>query len=144
MNWKMILLGVAVIAILGLIAMYVMGTTFNRGLLQGFQSGGAASPAGNTFTMYYADWCGHCQQAKPGFTEFMKQGTVDINGTPCAIRMISPEKEPEAAKGKNIKGFPSFLLETVDGKTVEYTGERNADGYMSFLNANLGAKTDTA
>ena len=139
----MILLGLAVLSILALLAMYVMGTTFNRGLLQGFQSG-AATPSGNTFTMYYADWCGHCQQAKPAFTEFMKPGTLTVNGTPCTIRMISPEKEPEAAKGKNIKGFPSFLLETVDGQTVEYTGERNAEGYMSFLNANLGAKKDTA
>ena len=81
-----------------------------------------------------------CQQAKPAYMEFMKQGTVNVNGTPCTIRMISPEKEPDAAKGKNIKGFPSFLLETVDGKTVEYTGERSTAGYMSFLNANLGVK----
>jgi thiol-disulfide isomerase/thioredoxin len=134
-SWKLILLSLTVISILGVLMMYGLGISFNRGLIQGFQSG---APDGNTFTMYYADWCGHCQTAKPEFMEFSKKGVITIGGQDCKIRMISPEKEPDAAKGKNIKGFPSFLLETVDGKTVEYTGERNTAGYISFLNANLG------
>jgi thiol-disulfide isomerase/thioredoxin len=129
------LLGIAVIGIMGLLLMYGLGISFNRGLIQGFQSG---APDGTTFTMYYADWCGHCQTAKPEFSEFAKQGVLKIGGQDCKIRMISPEKEPEAAAGKQIKGFPSFLLETADGKTVEYSGERNTAGYMAFLKANLG------
>jgi len=134
MNWKMILLGLAVMGVLSLITLYALG--MNRTLLQGFQVGASA----NTFTMYYADWCGHCQKAKPDFLEFSKQGKIKVGNTECIVRMISPEANPEAVKGKNIKGYPSFLLETVDGKTVEYTGERNVDGYMSFLNSNLGVK----
>ena len=136
MNWKMILLGVSVLAVLSLVTLYALGVKFNSPtLLQGFQGG---APANNTFTMYYADWCGHCQTAKPAFTEFAKNGKITIGNKECEIRMISPEAEPDKAKGKIIKGFPSFLLETVDGKTVEYTGERNVDGYMGFLNENLG------
>ena len=136
MNWKMILLGIAVLSILALISLYVLGITFNKpALLQGFQGG---APAMNTFTMYYADWCGHCKAAKPAFTEFAAAGKIKVGNTECIVRMVSPEDEPEKAKGKNIKGFPSFLLETVDGKVVEYTGERKVDGYMAFLNTNLG------
>ena len=138
-SWKLILLGVTVLSILGLLMMYGLGVSFNRGLIQGFQSG---APDGNTFTMYYADWCGHCQTAKPEFSKFAEQGILKIGNENCKIRMISPEKDPEAAKGKKIKGFPSFLLETTDGKTVEYTGERNTAGYMSFLNANLGGASN--
>ena len=134
----MVLFGFAVLSVLVLLAMYGLGVNFNRKLLQGFQS----APAMNTFTMYYADWCGHCQAAKPSFTEFANQGTITVGNTKCAIRMISPETDPEAAKGKQIKGYPSFLLETVDGETVEYTGERNVDGYMSFLNSTLGMKAN--
>jgi thiol-disulfide isomerase/thioredoxin len=134
-SWKLILLGIVVAGILSLLTMYGLGISFNRGLIQGFQS---CAPDGTTFTMYYADWCGHCQTAKPEFSEFAKQGILKIGNENCKIRMISPEKEPEAAKGKQIKGFPSFLLETADGKTVEYTGERNTAGYMAFLNSNLG------
>ena len=136
MDWKMILLALAVCGVLGALALYGLGSTYGRGFMQGFQSGGGVSK--DTFTMYYADWCGHCQAAKPGFTEFSSSGTVTVNGKSCAVRMISPEHDPEAVKGKNLKGYPSFLLETVDGKTVEYTGERTTDGYMRFLEANLG------
>jgi len=132
----MIILGVAVLAVLTLVTLYGLGINFNRPkVLQGFQTG---APAMNTFTMYYADWCGHCQQAKPAFTEFAAGGKIKVGETDCVIRMVSPEKEPEKAKGKTIKGFPTFLLETVDGKVVEYTGERNVDGYTAFLNSNLG------
>jgi thiol-disulfide isomerase/thioredoxin len=138
MDWKMILLGLAVVAVLGLVSMYGLGISYGRGIMQGFQSGGGAGITQDTFTMYYADWCGHCQAAKPGFTEFSKPGTISVGGKSCAVRMISPEHNPEAVAGKNLKGYPSFLLETVDGKTVEYTGERTTDGYMRFLEANLG------
>lgn len=131
----MILLGIAVLTVAGYGILYVTGYKFNRSkLLQGFQG----APAKNTFTMYYADWCGHCQQAKPAFLEFASKGTVKVGDKECEIRLISPEKEPEAAKGKVIKGFPTFMLETVDGKTVEYSGERTVDGYMAFINENLG------
>ena len=41
-------------------------------------------------------------------------------------------------KAKGVKGFPTFQLETTDGKTVEYSGERKTDGYLAFLNEQLG------
>lgn len=131
----MILLGFVILSFVALVAVVGFGYKFpSTKVLQGFQG----APAKNTFTMYYADWCGHCQQAKPAFTEFASKGTIKIGNKDCEIRMISPEKEPEAAKGKVIKGFPTFMLETVDGKTLEYAGERSVDGYMAFLNENLG------
>jgi thiol-disulfide isomerase/thioredoxin len=91
-----------------------------------------------SFTMYYADWCGHCQTAKPEFSEFAKQGILKIGNKECKIRMISPENEPDAAAGKPIKGFPTFLMETTDGKVVEYKGERTTAGFLEFINKNLG------
>jgi thiol-disulfide isomerase/thioredoxin len=133
--WKMFLLIVAILALLALVMFYGFGISFGRGL-QGFQSGPA--PAMNTFTLYYADWCPHCQTVKPEFTEFVNKGAVEVGGKRCEIRMIDAAKNPEAAKGKPVKGFPTFLLETTDGKVVEYQGERNTDGWMSFINQNLG------
>jgi len=135
-TWRYILLAVVVVAILLSLYFYTMGIKLGFPLKQGFQSGGK-----NTFTMYYADWCGHCQSAKPGFAEFMNKGPLNLGGASCEIRMISPEKNPEAVQGKTLKGYPTFLLETTDGNTVEYTGDRSVDGYMSFLTTHLGAKT---
>ena len=132
MNWKLILLSVVIVGLLGY--MYL-----NRS--SSLESFKMPPPEQNTFTMYYADWCGHCKKAKPDFEQFMAKSPADINGTPCVIRMISPEKQPEEAKRK-LNGFPTFMLDTTDGQTVEYKGERTMDGYLKFLNDTLGTKSD--
>jgi len=129
-NMRMVLFGAALLAIL-----IFLGVYSNR--LAGFQNPG---PDMTTFTMYYADWCPHCKTAKPEMEALVAKGVMDINGTKCVVRMIQPEQQPEEAKGKPIKGFPTFLLETTDGETVEYKGQRNTAGYLSFLNENLGVK----
>ena len=126
-NWK--LYGIALVVIIILVALW-----------RGRRSDGFQNPSEPTFTMYYADWCGHCKTAKPAFEEMMKKGPIDVNGKKCQIRMVSPEKEPEKAKGKPIRGFPTFLMETPDGKTVEYRGPREPNGYLEFINKTLGGK----
>jgi thiol-disulfide isomerase/thioredoxin len=138
MNWKLILLGVLVLALIVLLVLFSMGTTFGRGLL-GFQNMSGPAPAMNTFTMYYADWCPHCQTVKPEFTQFSSQGTIEVAGKKCQVRMVEATKNPEATKGKPVKGFPTFLLETTDGKMLEYQGPRSTDGWLSFINENLGS-----
>ena len=133
-NWKIILLGVAIVCALSYLA-----------VREGFKSGGGRqgfqvqrpNPNENTFTMYYAEWCGHCKKVKPEFEKFVKSGPIDVNGTTCNIRIVSPEKEPDKAKGVEIKGFPTFMLETTDGKMIEYKGERNTQGFLEFINKNL-------
>jgi hypothetical protein len=136
-SWKVILLAVAVAALLGLAAVYGLGISFGQGL-QGFQNQSGPAPAMNTFTMYYADWCPHCQTVKPEFTEFSNRGTIEVNGKKCQIMMVDAAKDPNAAKGKPVKGFPTFLLETTDGKILEYQGERNTDGWLAFINQKMG------
>ena len=136
-SWKLILLVVVVVAILGLAAVYGLGISFGQGL-QGFQNQSGPAPAMNTFTMYYADWCPHCQSVKPEFTEFSNRGTIEVAGKKCQIMLVDAAKNPEAAKGKPVKGFPTFLLETTEGKVLEYQGERNTDGWLAFINQKMG------
>lgn len=138
MNWKVILLATVVVVILGSITMYGLGTSFGRGLLEGFQGGGNSSPDMNTFTMYYADWCPHCRTVKPDFSELVKKGAIEVGSKKCLIRMVNADENPEELKKKNVQGFPTFLLETTDGKTVEYQGARNTEGWLKFLNEKLG------
>lgn len=127
-NWKHV--AIAVAAGVVLIALYIYS---RGGSIQGFQN-----PSDPTFTMYYADWCGHCKKAKPDYQDFMAKGPIEVNGKKCVIQMVSPEKEPEKARGKPIKGFPTFLLEMPDGRILEYRGERNTEGYLKFINESLG------
>lgn len=125
--WKPFLLVVAILALL--VALWYT---------YGQKKESFANPTVPTFTMYYAEWCGHCKTAKPEFEALVAKSPMDVNGVKCNIRMVSPEKEPQLAKGKSIKGFPTFLMETPDGKAVEYKGSRSTDGYLKFINETLG------
>ena len=120
------------------VALYVYK---RRGGIQGFQNPSSSSPVSeNTFTMYYADWCPHCQAAKPEFKELVDKGYIGEGKARCKVKMVGLEDNPEAMKaaGDKIKGFPTFLLETPGGQTYEYQGERNTAGYLAFINEKLG------
>lgn len=101
---------------------------------EGFQSGGAGA---DTFTMYYADWCPHCKTVKPAFQEWSKNGFVTAAGKQVKVRMVEQGEKPEEVSSKGIKGFPSFLLETSDGKSVEFQGDRSPAAYLAFLEEQL-------
>jgi len=98
---------------------------------EGFAS---SSTSTSTLTMYYADWCGHCQRAKP---EFMKLGaTQTIAGKVVNVKMVNPEVTPDDAAGVDIKGFPTIVLQK--GETmVEYAGERTHTAFLNFLQQNM-------
>jgi thiol-disulfide isomerase/thioredoxin len=131
LNMKVVLLGLVIVGIMSLLLFYSKRI---GAVIMGFQSG-SAPPSENMFTMYYAEWCPHCQTAKPAFQDLISKGYPN-----CKVRMIEPEKQPEEAAGKPVRGFPTFLLETTDGQMVEYKGERNMDGWLAFLNEKLGGK----
>lgn len=101
--------------------------------VEGFTSAPSTGGTSESFTLYYADWCPHCKSVKPAFAEWAKNGFINVGGKNVAVSMVQPEKEPEKAKGKTIKGYPTFILETADGKSFEYEGERTPAGYQKFL-----------
>jgi thiol-disulfide isomerase/thioredoxin len=101
---------------------------------EGFQSG---SGGADTFTLYYAEWCPHCKTVKPDFEKWSKNGFVTVGGKNVKVRMVEQSEKPDEVAAKGIKGFPTFLLETAQGKTVEFQGERNPDGYLKFLEEQL-------
>jgi len=87
-----------------------------------------------TFTMYYADWCGHCQNAKP---EFVKLGsTQTIGGKVVNIKMVNPEENPNEASGVDIRGFPTIILKK-GTQSIEYSGQRTYADFLSFLQQNM-------
>ena len=132
MKWRLALVGLLVAAVLGVVYYSVSSR-------EGFQA-----PDMDTFTMYYADWCPHCQKVKPEFKEFAGSGEVTVGGRRCRVRMIEADANKEELKGKPIQGFPTFLLEGADGRIVEYKGKRSTKGYLKFLEEELGLKQNVA
>jgi len=121
------------LAVLGLVIVVIFALYYFSGCSsasQGFQNA-------DTFTLYYADWCPHCKTVKPIFQEFAKAGSMVINGKTVFLDMAEADKDAAKAKGKPVKGYPTFLLEKADGSFVEFDGERNAAGWKSWLAKNL-------
>jgi len=75
---------------------------------------------------------------KPDFEKMVKGGEVSVGGKKCKIQMVNSEKDPDVVKSKNVKGFPTFILETPEGEMFEYSGDRSTAGYLAFINEKLG------
>lgn len=134
MNWK---LYAVIFTVLGLLVGLVY--VYNSYDKESFQN---RTPLDKPrLSICYADWCGHCQAAKPSFEEISKDGQVSIaNGTVVVVRMLNADDSKNESELKRLKvaGYPTLILETTDGKTIEFKGERNTQAYLDFLNKNLG------
>ena len=92
----------------------------------------------NIFTMYYMNGCPHCESILPEYKNFAAAGQFTLNGKKAQIRMLE-QGDPSAAaelEARNVKGFPTFILATSDGKFVEYQGDRSVDAIKEFIGKN--------
>ena len=92
----------------------------------------------NVFTLYYMNGCPHCETILPEYKKFAAAGQVTTNGKKTKIRMLE-QGDPNAApeiEARNVKGFPTFVLSTVDGKYIEYQGERSVPAIGQFISQN--------
>lgn len=138
MNVKLILLGIALVALLAIIGLIVVGRKKIQGGTESFQN--PSPPSVPTFTMFFAEWCGHCKKAKPGFTEFMSSGEVTIGSKKVKVDMVDADGSDERLKTLPVQGYPTFILQMPDGTIKEYKGQRETAGYLEFLNQELGMK----
>jgi len=130
MKTKYFLIIVAVAAILVILRM-----AYNSQQTQGFVGGSGG--AVDTFSMYYADWCPHCQTIKPVFKDYSKSGSTIVASKTVFLQMVEADTSPEKLKGKPVKGYPTFLLEKSDGTFVEFDGDRSPSGWNEWLAKNL-------
>jgi thiol-disulfide isomerase/thioredoxin len=122
------LLSLIVLVVMVLIFLYLASESYEEFTDAGY---GQTNERG-TFTLYYADWCPHCQTIKPVFKDFMGDGNVSVNGKPVKCKMVE-EKQIQKGVDPDIKGYPSLLYSDAAGKIVEFSGPRTADGFMQFL-----------
>ena len=122
------LISLIVLVVMALVFLYIASVNEEEFVDVGY---GKTNERG-TFTLYYADWCPHCQTIKPVFKDFMGNGSVSVNGTPIKCKMVE-EKQIQKGVDPDIKGYPSLLYSDASGKIVEFGGPRTPDGFMQFL-----------
>lgn len=79
-----------------------------------------------SFVLFYANWCGHCQDLKPEYAKFanvaqyIKVYAVDADENKKILESINNSN----SKFK-VESFPTILLYSNGMPVEEYTGERN-------------------
>lgn len=111
-----------------LIALIVILVIIRLKVSEGFQG------AGPSVVICKADWCGHCKKAAPEFQKLEAASPITLaNGTQATVKILDADKDKEAIKKYNVRGYPSILI--VNGsETTEYPGERTHDAVVEFLN----------
>jgi hypothetical protein len=134
MNIRIILLIAVVVAIMLYLSTLLSGGGLNRS--DGFRDLGEKQP---TFTLYYMNGCPHCETILPDYRTFAASGQFETVGQKVKIRMLEqgdPVAAPELA-ANNVKGFPTFVLNTTQGKNIEYSGERTVPAMKEFITKNV-------
>ena len=82
--------------------------------------------------LFYADWCGHCNNFKPEWNK-LKQ-TNDVPGVSFNDEDCTNGLTP-LAKQHNVKGFPTLVFIN-GGNAQQYNGERSEAAVKSFIKSN--------
>ena len=85
--------------------------------------------------VFYAPWCGHCKRLLPEYEKAAKKIKA-ANPKIILAKMDATENEVE---GVHITGFPTIKFYPGDKKNEkpkDYSGERNADSIIKYLEKN--------
>lgn len=79
-------------------------------------------------------WCGPCKFLAPIIEEVKEE--VKRKSLPLTIHSIDCDQDREIAGQFQINSVPTIIL-TVNGNRKKYTGERNLNGIISWLESNI-------
>uniref|UniRef100_A0AC34QUX8 Thioredoxin domain-containing protein n=1 Tax=Panagrolaimus sp. JU765 TaxID=591449 RepID=A0AC34QUX8_9BILA len=87
-----------------------------------------------TLVMFYAPWCGHCQNAKP---EFIAASLLQKEGKYAAVDCT---EQKSICEKYEVTSYPTFLIFKNGKKLEQFQGERNAKGFGAVFDAKSSKK----
>jgi thiol-disulfide isomerase/thioredoxin len=75
-----------------------------------------------------AEWCGHCQAAKPE----MQAAARTLKPKGVAVFAIDSEVHAEVVKELKVNGFPTIMYRAPNGQRRVYSGERKAQSIAKW------------
>jgi len=89
----------------------------------------------NNVNVYYfnAEWCGHCKQFKPIWTDFCNSLKPTDN---IITKNVNCESNKDLCSKFNIEGYPTVIIEK-DNQIIPYSGPRTVKGLRSALNLSI-------
>lgn len=87
----------------------------------------------------YAPWCGHCKSLEPIYKELAEK-VKHVKNLTIAKMDATANEHPSL----NVKGFPTinFFKPGSKSSPETYNGERTLDGFVKYLEEQLGHKVD--
>ncbi len=83
------------------------------------------------FVLFFADWCGHCQDLKPEYikfadvAQFIKVHAIDTENEKTLMDKLQHKKSPV-----QIEGFPTIWIYSDGEPYKEYDGPRTYQGLL--------------
>ena len=85
-----------------------------------------AGDGGYWFVMFYAPWCGHCQNLEPTWAQLAGQLSGKVN-----VARVDATAQTSLAERFNVQGYPTLIMMR-NQKTKVYRGARELDDLRSF------------
>ena len=96
-----------------------------------------AQEGNNSFVIYFAHWCPHCQALTPELIKLDKFLSENKDKLKGAVARVSDEHVGELEVFNQPNGFPTIVV--LDGKgekKKDFTGSRTMKGFLEFLKSN--------
>ena len=90
----------------------------------------------STITLYYASWCGYSKMFLPEWLKFEEYAKNNIKHLKT-VKINCEGGNESICFQKDIKGYPTVILEPKNRSEVEFSGERNLKGLIDFVNQNV-------